>query len=193
MMYAESASFPERFWLSHIAQTAARTGDDGCIGVNATPPSSKSNACAKVPFTQAASRAVVLPLPFHKTVSPCLWPAMTAARFSAKGSKVAPIATPKVSITCRFACLKTSAGISSDVVRVTKSTIASVVPIDDSPQFSVRSTRTRGTSWARQRTEQLFFCNIGLIEYADQAKNDREEMGNKQSFGSLLVSKDLGC
>jgi hypothetical protein len=44
-----------------------------------------------------------------------------------------------------------------------------------------------------QRIEQLFFCNIGLIEDADQAKNDREEIGNKQFFGSLLVSKDLGC
>src|SRR5262245_21052154 len=178
MMYAERASVPERFRLSDSAQTAARTGDDGCIGVNATPPSSKSSACAKVPFTQAASRAVVLPLPFHKTVSPCLWPAMTAARFSAKGSKVAPIATPKVSMTCRFACLKTSAGISSDVVCVTKLTIASVVPIDNSPQFPVLIHQNSRNSWARSGSSSYFFCNIGLIEDADQAKNDRK--GGKQ-------------
>ena len=42
-----------------------------------------------------------------------------------------------------------------------------------------------------QRIEQLFFCNIGLIEDADQAKNNREGIGTN-SFGSLLESKDLG-
>src|SRR5262249_32634484 len=117
---------------------------------------------------------------------------MTAARFSAKGSKVAPIATPKVSMTCRFACLKTSAGISSDVVCVTKLTIASVVPIDDSPQFPVLIHQNSWNFVGSQRIEQLLFCNIGLIEDADQAKNDRKGMGTKNFLVRCLWLRFAG-
>src|SRR4029077_17505212 len=92
-------SLPERFRLSLSAQRAARTGEDGCMGVNATPPSSKSRACAKVRFTQAASEAVVLPLPFHNIASPSPWPATSVASFSSRGPEVASMATPRVSIT----------------------------------------------------------------------------------------------
>src|SRR5262245_66575069 len=101
---------------------------------------------------------------------------MTAARFSAKGSKVAPIATPKVSMTCRFACLKTSAGISSDVVCVTKLTIASVVPIDDSPQFPVLIHQNSWNSWARSGSSSYFFFIIGLIDDEVVTTNDRNEV-----------------
>ena len=63
------------------------------------------------------------------------------------------MATPKVSMTCRFACLKTSAGISADVVWSYEIDNRFSSPID-----------------GLLADRAVSFCKIGLIEAADQVK-----------------------